>query len=48
MSTAIKAVFVMFAGMEVKKDPETGREIFAGDTKVNFNLILELYFDSFK
>lgn len=48
MSTMIKAVFVMFAGMEVRKDPETGREIFVGDIKVDFNLILQLYFDPFK
>lgn len=48
MSSMINAVFVMFAGMEVKKDPETGRQIFVGDLKVDFNQILQLYFESFK
>lgn len=44
----IEAVFVFFPGMKIITDPKTGRQKFGSDTKVDFNKLLDLYFDPFK
>ena len=44
----IQAVFLMFSGMKIITDPSTGRQKFGGDAMVDFNKLLDLYFDPFK
>lgn len=44
----IQAVFVFFSGMKIITDPLTGRQKFGGDAKIDFNKLLDLYFDPFK